>query len=320
MFDFTKRFPNASNLPPRVLVALVMLGIACIIWLSQSSNILPFTAPQSSKDYKVRAPISKLVSLHRAYTPLSADSWNPKTPQENQHPTFDPRELATTDSSRDTIYILPIGQISRSWFAIIKSTATLVSRLFCVEVIGLESVSGLDIPEEATRRTPVAGTQLHSVYLTDQYLAKKVPDNAIALVAFSSFDLWPGGKSHYAIAHSNYAKRTAVWSLYRIGRPSTSEANYQHALRRTLKLAAHEIGHFVGLDHATDHFGLMNGFNSLREAEAQPLFLSPQSLQYVMDRFDCSLKERFEQLRKFYVQNQMPSHGRMMYSSLKALE
>jgi len=65
--------------------------------------------------------------------------------------------------------------------------------------------------------------------------------------------------------------RTGVFSLHRYG--GGGEALFR---LRALKVAAHETGHLLGLEHCVRYECLMNGSNSLPETDRTPLFECPE--------------------------------------------
>jgi len=61
--------------------------------------------------------------------------------------------------------------------------------------------------------------------------------------------------------------------------PGKSEEAYQLCLRRTLMIAAHEMGHILTMQHCTAYQCLMNGCNNQAERDRTPLHLCPVCLR-----------------------------------------
>ena len=83
-----------------------------------------------------------------------------------------------------------------------------------------------------------------------------------------------------------------------------------------MKTVAHEIGHIFHLKHCQKYACLMNGSNSLPEADTKPLWLCPECLQKFTWHLGYDVTERFQALRKFYVENGFKSEANFMSKSI----
>jgi archaemetzincin len=118
--------------------------------------------------------------------------------------------------------------------------------------------------------------QILTRYVLEALLKPRRPDDALALLALTTSDLWPGGGWNFVFGEASLRERVGVWSLYRYGDPEESEATYRLCLRRTLKVAVHETGHMLGLLHCTAYECGMNGSNHLAEMDARPMAFCPE--------------------------------------------
>ena len=98
--------------------------------------------------------------------------------------------------------------------------------------------------------------------------------------------------------------RVGVYSLARHfpefwGEPDTMEARLQ-ALRRSLKLVSHEVGHTFGLEHCVTWRCNMNGSNSLSESDRAPLHLCPGCLRKMQWNRGFDALARYARLDEFF--------------------
>ena len=90
--------------------------------------------------------------------------------------------------------------------------------------------------------------------------------------------------------------------------------------RRTLKVAGHETGHMLGLQHCLFHACLMNGSNSLPESDAQPLELCPVCLRKLQWNVAFDVRARFRGLSDFHRIAGLEAEHAFIEKSLEALD
>jgi archaemetzincin len=97
----------------------------------------------------------------------------------------------------------------------------------------------------------------------------------MATIAIVTCDLWPGDLN-WVFGQASMKDRVGVWSLYRNGDPRVNEESFRLCLRRTLKTAAHETGHMLGIPHCARWECCMNGSRSREENDRQSLEFCPE--------------------------------------------
>jgi len=117
---------------------------------------------------------------------------------------------------------------------------------------------------------------LLTTYLLEDLLPPRRPADAVALLALTPVDLWPGEGWNYVFGQASLTERVGVWSSARYGDPTQSDEAYHLCLTRMLKVATHETGHMFGIEHCTAYECGMNGSNSLTEADRGPLSFCPE--------------------------------------------
>ncbi|MCI0462226.1 MAG: archaemetzincin [Gemmataceae bacterium] len=136
------------------------------------------------------------------------------------------------------------------------------------------------IPAPARRTHPSWGdSQVLTGYLRHEVLEPERPADALAYVALTASDLWPGKGWSFVFGEANLRQRTGVWSIYRNGDPGEGEVAFRLCLRRTLGTASHELCHVLTMHHCTAFRCLMNGSNHQEERDARPLYLCPVCLR-----------------------------------------
>ncbi len=161
-----------------------------------------------------------------------------------------------------------------------------------------------EIPAKARRRHPKWGNaQILTTYVLDELLKPDRPDDALAYVAFTASDLWPGEDWNFVFGQASLGERTGVWSIYRNGDTTKGQAQFQLCLKRTLGTAAHETGHILSMPHCTTHKCMMNGSNSQRESDGKPLYLCPICLRKLCWNLQVEPATYLERLRGFCIGN-----------------
>lgn len=204
------------------------------------------------------------------------------------------------DMIRTTIYIQPLGEFDKTQRRIVAASAEFMAIYFGLPVKVREDLSLDVIPEEARRTHPSWGMkQISSIYVLDEVLTPRLPKDAVASIAFTTSDLWPGNDWNFVFGQASLAYRVGVWSLYRFGDPHQSEAAYRLCLRRALQTATHEMGHMFSMQHCIFHECNMCGSNHLKEADSRPMALCTVCLAKLCYATGVDPQQRFEKLIAF---------------------
>ncbi len=202
---------------------------------------------------------------------------------------------------------------------IIDLSAEFLGLYFGCQVKTLDTVT-LDevIPATARRVHPTWGVrQIQSLYVLDEVLPPRLPDDAVALIAFTSSDLYPDENWNFVFGQASLRQRVGVWSIYRNGDPETE---FQLCLKRTLRTATHETGHMFSIAHCTAYECNMCGSNNRAESDRRPLYLCPECVAKVWFATGCEPVERFRQLAEFCRQNELPEEADFYAQSVEAVD
>jgi archaemetzincin len=202
-------------------------------------------------------------------------------------------------AERRKIYVLPLGSFN-----------TKQQKVITVATAYLEAFYGLPVERMPPRTFSATSTnirynnylrtrQVKTGYILNDVLPKILPDDAAALIAFTTNDLYPDESMNYVFGQASMETRVGVWSLYRLG----DHANYDTFLRRTLKIAAHETGHMFSMRHCIKYECVMNGTNQLAETDSRPIDACPDCMAKIAWLSKIDPKTRYDRLAAFSQKN-----------------
>jgi archaemetzincin len=148
------------------------------------------------------------------------------------------------------------------------------------------------VPPADQRPSRGFGLQVRTGFVLDSLLVPARPADAVVAVALATVDLYPEESWNFVFGQARPDARVGVWSLARFGDDEPV------LLRRTLRTACHEIAHLAGLPHCIAWSCLMNGSNSLPEADARPLELCPSCMAKLCRALDLEPVARAGELAK----------------------
>ena len=218
---------------------------------------------------EIKAAAAKLVPLCQKMGKPQLGDWLVSHPESGQ--TFDEylalRPRRVTDVYT-TLYVQPLGDFSKTQEKLIDDTAEFLGIFYGVPVKKLKALPKSAVPETARRKHPKWGDEQILTGFVEDLLRKDRPKDAMAVIALTTSDLYPGEGWNFVFGEASLVGRVGVWSMYRFGDP---EKEYTTVLQRTLKVASHETGHMLGIAHCTAYECGMNGSNSMPEADRQPM-------------------------------------------------
>jgi archaemetzincin len=191
--------------------------------------------------------------------------------------------------TRRTVYLQPLGEFSAAQLRLMERTAEYLGQFFQLPVTTLPALPASAVPASARRKE-----QLLTTFILNTLLMPRRPDDALAVLALTAADLYPAPDWAFVFGEASTTERVGVWSLARNGPPESTLA-----LQRTLKTAAHELGHMLSLPHCIAWSCVMNGSNSLEEADHQSPALCPVCLQKLTWNVGLDPAARFEALAAF---------------------
>jgi len=219
----------------------------------------------------------KLRPLAEPLPPPRPGDWLAEHPEPGQ--TFDEylnaRPIRKSDKLH-TIYLCLVGDFTQAQRRILDLTQDYLALFFNCPVKVNRHVPLTSIPARARRTHPSWGNpQVLTGYILHEVLEPERHADALAYLALTASDLWPGRGWNFVFGEAILRQRIGVWSIYRNLDPET---DFPLSLRRTLATASHELCHVPTIHHCTVFRCLMNGSNHQEERDARPLHLCPVCL------------------------------------------
>jgi archaemetzincin len=268
-----------------VAVATAVLGLVCLLGAEQT---LRRRAVLTAEQRKAIVYSHYAASDWPRLDPPKPGDWLSVCPEPGRTYAEYVRTAQNTKSAtRDTIYLLPVGHMDLETRRTVRLMAEFAHVFFDSRVTLLPPAK---LPQEAYVRR--RGQYDAAVILNR--MAYHVPDDALALVAITSADLY-SGQLEFAFGLASLSRRVAIESLHRYGTPGTPEFT-----RRALKSFAHETGHVFGIRHCIFYRCCMNGSNSLAESDGQPLHYCPLCHDKLRHALGFDPEKRFDALAAFY--------------------
>lgn len=243
----------------------------------------------------------RITPMHTAKRKPQAGDWLATHEEAGQ--TFD--EYAGSDPNRPTaqqmkLYIQPLGDFPADQQQLMQETAELLSRFYGVPSQVLQPLGLNVIPQQFRRVHPEWGDpQILTTYVLDQVLKPRRPKDAVALLALTSSDLWPGEGWNFVFGQASLHERVGVWSFYRYGDPRDGKEAASRFRRRVFKIALHETGHIFGIAHCIRYECGMNGSNHLIEMDHRPLHFCPDDELKIWWACHVDPAGRYERLAEF---------------------
>jgi archaemetzincin len=184
---------------------------------------------------------------------------------------------------QNALHLCLVGEFDGPECQVLDLTREYLGLFFDVPVLVRRCLPLAEIPAQARRTHPDwGGEQILSTFLLREVLEPDVPGDALAYLALTAADLWPGKGWNFVFGQANLRRRVGVWSICRNGPPGMNDESFRLCLRRTLRIATHETSHVLTMRHCTAFRCLMNGCNSQEEGDRTPLHPCPVCLRKLL--------------------------------------
>jgi archaemetzincin len=268
------------------------------------------------------AQFRRLLPLHAKLGSPQPGDWLTQHPESGQ--TFRQYIRANpirATASRRVIYVQPLGDFTPTQKEIVDATTEFLGIYFSLPIKTREGLS-LDLVPKSARRKPASfrSEQILTTYVLSDLLKPRLPKDAVAMIALTTSDLWPGEGWNYLFGQASLSDRVGIWSINRYGNPDTDADAYRRVLLRTLKTATHETGHMFSMAHCTLFECNMCGSNHLPEADRRPLELCPHCLAKLCYATGADAAKRFERLIAFYRAHGLTAEQAFCEKSLAAIK
>ena len=291
---------------PSRIGASVVLCYICLLSLSFNAAV-SMAAPMSFNELK---------SIAQPFPQPQPGSWQYEQKEPGQ--TFSQYKAgrpAVATAKRRVIYVQILGRMSDSQKAVVDKTVEYLGLFYGLKTQTLPPLDASVVPISARRIHPMGQRQFNATYICEKVLLPRCPADAAAYIAFTADDLFPAPEWNFCFGYALYKQRVGVWSLARNGNLNNPD-EVLTVLRRTLRIASHEVGHMFSMRHCIAYKCNMNGVNSLEEADATPLYLCPECLRKLNYATKVNYVARWRKLEKFYSDNGLDDEARFMQKCL----
>lgn len=270
---------------------------------------------------EIRTMAKRLRPLHKPKTKPKPCEWLAQHDEPGQ--TFDQYVVSKPNrpnSRQTTLYIQPLGDFDKTQEKLVSDTAELMSRFYGLPTKVREPL-GLDvIPASARRVHPSWGDrQILTTYVLDKVLKPRRPNDAVAVLALTTSDLWPGRGWNFVFGQASLRERVGVWSMYRYGDPHRSEADFKQFQHRLFKVAMHETGHMFSIPHCIAYECGMNGSNHREEMDSRPIWFCPECDAKIWWACKVDPVKRYESLVEFAQEHNIEKEASFWKSSVAKL-
>ena len=301
--------------PLALLLPMIVVGV--IAFGCGRSEVAPDKRAKQIESIK-----KQITSLHQPMGKIQSGDWLESHREKGQ--TFRQYRISLPvklTKKRNVLYVLPVGDFDKKQREIVKRSAEFLAIYFNCQVKTLETV-GLDvIPDEARRVHPRWGVrQILSTYVLNQVLKPQLPDDAVAMIALTSSDLWPGEDWNFVFGQASIRERVGVWSIFRNGDPNAGDSEFRTCLLRTLKTAAHETGHMFSIQHCIAFECNMCGSNSQEESDRRPVHACPECVSKIWWATGADPVERYQKLKAFCDEVGLKNESKFFQRSIDAIQ
>ncbi len=267
----------------------------------------------------LKKSLGKLEDVHSKMGPVRAGDWLDSHKESGQtFAQYIRSRPKKPTNKRKVLYVLPLGEFDDTQMKIVDLSTEFLGLYFDCESKQLDALSLDVIPKKARRVHPNWGVrQILSTYVLDDLLKPRLPEDAFALIALTSSDLYPADSWNFVFGQASLRNRVGVWSMFRNGDP---KVEYKTVLRRTLQTATHETGHMLSIKHCIAYECNMCGSNNRRESDRRPLYLCPECVAKVWWSTQCDPVKRFEKLKKFCETNKLGREAEFYQRSIELLQ
>jgi len=197
---------------------------------------------------------------------------------------------------RSVIYIQPFGDMASTRPELLETLREYLSLFFDCRAVTLDP---LPLPKEAFHPKRRWGWDQYDADLLLRKLEDRTPRDAVAVAGITDADLFHGDMN-FVFGLAAMTMRVGVYSINRYAHTYRGQPKDCTLLKRTLKVANHEIGHLFFMEHCTRYKCTMNGSNSLIESDSRPIHLCPICLKKLEWNIGFDRVKRYKKLRDFY--------------------
>lgn len=236
-----------------------------------------------------------LAPLQRDMPPVSPGDWRSFWKEPEQTPQqYIASFPVTVNKLRSTLYVCRVGALTGEDAEIYRRTVAYLAACFQCPVREVPEISLALFPANSQRRVGRGEVGINSVYLTDNLLKPRLPEDGWGIFALTAHDIYKADGLSMQYGDSLVFGRAAVLSLYHL----RARDNPQLTLLRVLKGASHEASHMLSIPHCQHYLCNMNGRSGLPEFDRAPLYFCPDCLAKLLYATGADPLSRFVALER----------------------
>jgi archaemetzincin len=243
-------------------------------------------------------PCLALKSLAIKKQPAVPGTWRYQYPEDGGQSVSAYLEQKPLETKNRKLYLVKIGAFDSASNEIFSIAQRYLAHYFLMPTDTLSQIAISAIPENK-KRMHEGELQLQTTFILQELLTKLKPDDAFAVIAFTITDLFPDENWNFVFGQADLKSGVGIWSIARFGN-GMDEAAFPLVLARTLKTAAHETGHILGMQHCVKNECSMNGTLSLQESDAQVEWLCWECMAKVCYNRGCAPQTIIHNLLVFH--------------------
>jgi len=225
------------------------------------------------------------------------------------------------DAIHTTIYLQPLGDFPADRSPDLEKLRRYVAAFFMTpaNILPARPFHAGDFQERFN--ATVGARQLRTMSILRAMLQDK-PRDAFAVVDVTMFDLYPQASWNFVFGQSSPGQGVGVFSFARYT-PAENRAltplESTLLLRRSCAVLSHEILHLFGVHHCIYYHCIINGSNSLDEADGRPLHVCPVDLRKLQEATGCDVLQRYQQLKALCDEWQLTDEGSWLAAEIHRL-
>jgi archaemetzincin len=206
--------------------------------------------------------------------------------------------------ARRKFYLLPLGEFDPAEQQALEVAAAYLEAMWGLPVVVQPRQGRATLPDSALRTRNDGTVQLHTKYVLYRVLRLQLPPDALIYQALTTVDLFPAPNWNFVFGQAALRERVGVSSMARFKEyDAQGRLLTQKMIQRLAKTVAHETTHAFSIPHCKEFRCLMNGSNSLEEADRKPFSTCPDCTRKVLWASRATPKQHYQRLLAFYEAN-----------------
>jgi archaemetzincin len=249
-------------------------------------------------------------SLHTRLSPPQPGEWLYHHPEAGQSfEAYVAAKPVLPTKARRKLYLLPLGDFDAVEKQALATAAAYLEAMWGLPVVVQPPQGRATLPDSALRTRRDGTEQLHTKYVLYRVLRPQLPPDALIYQAITIIDLFPAPDWNFVFGQAALRERVGVSSMARFKEyDAQGQLLAQRLVQRLVKTVAHETTHAFSIPHCREFRCLMNGSNSLEEADRKPFSTCPACTRKVRwasrvePRTDAQAETRryYQRLLRFY--------------------